>query len=132
MILDQEKQSHCLNLIKEQDDIDNIYLYAKDLIKPKYEFLIKKCKDVGTNHFNDPNVFIECSNWMDDIDKNIDDYSPSWRRKTLIVFDNMIADIMSKKNFKSQSENYLLDAENWIFHLCLSHSLIFLFQKMSD
>ena len=69
---------------------------------------------------------------MDDIDKNIDDYSPSWRRKTLIVFDNMIADIMTKKNFKSQSENYLLDAENWIFHLCLSHSLIFLFQKMSD
>ena len=49
---------------------------------------------------------------MDDIDKNIDDYSPSGRRKTLIVFDNMIADIMSKKNFKSQSENYLLDAEN--------------------
>ena len=27
-----------LNLIKEQDDIDKIYLYAKDLSEPKYEF----------------------------------------------------------------------------------------------
>ena len=56
------KTNALLNLIKEQDDIDKIYLYAKDLSEPKYEFLIKKREDVGTNHFNDPNVFIECSN----------------------------------------------------------------------
>ena len=48
------------NLIMEQDDIDKIYLYAKDLNEPIYEFLIKKCENVGTNHFNEPNVFIEC------------------------------------------------------------------------
>ena len=36
-----------LNLMNEQDDIDKIYLYAKDLSEPKYEFLIKKCEDVG-------------------------------------------------------------------------------------
>ena len=47
-----------LNLIKEQDDIDKIYLYAKDLSEPKYEFLIKKRKDVGTKHFNDSNAFL--------------------------------------------------------------------------
>ena len=46
------------NLIKEQDDIVKIYLYAKDLNEPKCEFLIKKHEDVGTNHFNDPNAFI--------------------------------------------------------------------------
>ena len=63
------KTNALLNLIKEQDDIDKIYLYAKDLSESKYEFLIKKCKDVGTNHFNDPNVFIECSNTMDDVYK---------------------------------------------------------------
>ena len=61
------KTNALLNLIKEQDDIDKIYLYAKDLSESKYEFLIKKCKDVGTNHFNDPNAFIECSNVMDDV-----------------------------------------------------------------
>ena len=32
-----------LNLIKEQDNIDKIYLYAKYIGKAKYKFLIKKC-----------------------------------------------------------------------------------------
>ena len=63
------KTNTLLNLINEQKDIDKIYLYAKDLSEPKYEFLIKKREDVGTNHFNDPNVFIECSNTMDDVYK---------------------------------------------------------------
>ena len=53
------KTNILLNLINEQDDIGKIYLYAKDLSEPKYEFLIKKRQDVGTNHFNDSNTFIE-------------------------------------------------------------------------
>ena len=51
-----------LNLIKEQDDIDKIYLYAKDLSDPKYEFLIKKCENAEIKYLNDSNAFIECSN----------------------------------------------------------------------
>ena len=47
------KTNALLNLIKEQDDIDNIYLYAKDLSEPKHEFLIKKHKDAGIKHLND-------------------------------------------------------------------------------
>ena len=39
------KTNALLNLISQQDDIDKIYLYAKDLSEPKYEFLIKKCED---------------------------------------------------------------------------------------
>ena len=59
------KTNTLLNLIKEQDDIDKIYLYAKDLSEPKYEFLIKKREDVGMKYCNDANAFIECSNrWM--------------------------------------------------------------------
>ena len=53
------KTNVLLNLNKEQDDIDKIYLYAKDLSEPKYEFLIKKREDAGIKHFNDPNTFIE-------------------------------------------------------------------------
>ena len=53
------KTNALLNLIKEQDDIDKIYLYGKDLSEPKYEFLIKKRENAGTKH---PNAFIECSN----------------------------------------------------------------------
>ena len=95
------KINELLNLVKEQDDIGQIYLYVKDLSEPKYEFLIKKREDVGTNHFNDPNVIIECSNTMDDVYKNIEDYNPNRQRKILIVFDDMIADIMTNKKFQS-------------------------------
>ena len=94
------KTNALLNLIKEQNDTDKIYVYAKDLSKPKYEFLIEKREDIGTNHFNDPNAFTEFSNRMDDVDQNIDDYNPSRKRKILIVFDDVIADIMTNKNFK--------------------------------
>ena len=57
------KTNALLNLINEQGHIDKIYLYAKDLS----EFFIKKSEDVGTNHFNDLNAFIECSYRMDDV-----------------------------------------------------------------
>ena len=68
-----EETNALLNLIKEQDDINKIYLYAKDLSETKYECLIKKGEDVGTNHHNDPNAFIECSNTMGDVYENNDD-----------------------------------------------------------
>ena len=54
------KTNVLLHLIKEQDDIDKICLYARDLSEPKYEFLIKKREYAGTKHFSDPNTFIEC------------------------------------------------------------------------
>ena len=68
--------------------------------KPNYEFLIKKREDAGIKHFNDLNAFIECSNTMDDVYENIDDYNPSRKRKTLIESDDMIADIMTNKKFQ--------------------------------
>ena len=90
-----------LNLIKEQDDIDKIYLYANELSETKYEFLIKEREDVGIKHLNDSNAFIECSNTMDDVYENIDGYNPSRERKILIVFDDMIAEIMTNKKFQA-------------------------------
>ena len=81
--------------------MDKIYLYAKDLSKSKYEFLIKNCGNAGIKHVNDPKAFIECSNTMNDIYENIDNYNPNRRRKILIVFDDMIADIMTNKKFQS-------------------------------
>ena len=95
------KTNTLLNLINEQNDIDKIYLYARDLNEPKYKILIKKRKDAGIKHLNDPNAFIECSNTMDDVYEDIDDYNPSRKRKNLIVFDDMIADIMSNKKFQA-------------------------------
>ena len=92
------------NLIKEQDYhdvIDKIYLYTKDLSEPKYEYLIKKREDAGIKHLNNPNAFIECSNTMDDVYENINDYNPIRKRKKIIVFDDMIADIMTSKKFQA-------------------------------
>ena len=95
------KTTTLLNLINEQNDIDKIYLYAKDLSEPKYENLIKKRKDAGIKHLNDPNAFIEGSNTIDDVYENIDEYNPSRKRKVLIVFDTMIADIMANNKFQA-------------------------------
>ena len=78
-----------------------MYLYAKDLSQPKYQFLIKKREDAGIKHLNDPNAFIEWSNTMDDVYENIDDYNPDRKRKVLAVFDDMIADIMTNKKFQA-------------------------------
>ena len=75
------KTNALLNLINEQDVIDKIYLYAKDSTEPKYEFLIKKCENVGIKHENNSNAFIECSHTMDDVYENIDDYNPNKKNK---------------------------------------------------
>ena len=75
-------------------------MYVKDLNEPKYEFLIKRRENVGIKHCNNPNAFIEYSNTMDDIYKNIDDYNPNRKRKILIVCDDMVSDIIAIKNFR--------------------------------
>ena len=95
------KTNALLNLIKEQNDINKIYSYAKDLSEPRYEFLIKKREDVKINCFNDPNAFTECSNTVNDVYENVDDYNPSSKRKILILFDDIIAGIMSNKTFQA-------------------------------
>ena len=99
MAQDQEKQNTLLNLINKQKDIDKVYLYAKDLSEPKYKYLIKHSENAGIKHLNDSKAFIECSNTMNDIFENIDNYNP--KRKILIVFDDMIADIVTNKKFQS-------------------------------
>ena len=95
------KSNALFNSINEQNDIDKVYLYARDLSDPKYEYLIKKREDVGIKHVNNSNAFIECSNTMDDVYENIHDYNPNRRRKILIAFDDMIADIMTDKKFQA-------------------------------
>ena len=63
--------------------------------------MFKKRENAGTKHTNNPNAFIECSNTMDDAYENIHDYNSSRKRKILIVFDDMIADIMTNKKFQA-------------------------------
>ena len=91
------KTNALLNLTDHKPDIDKIYLYAKDPYKAKYQLLINKRNSAGLKYLYDSKAFIEYSNDMDDIYKNIEEYNPNQRRKILIVFGNMIADMFSNK-----------------------------------
>ena len=88
------KTNALLHLINNQPDIDKIYLYAKGPYETKYQYLINKREKVGLDHFNDPKTFMEYSNDMQDVYKNIEEYNPIKKRKILIVFD-MIADMIN-------------------------------------
>ena len=92
---------HLTQNLNNINPIDKIYLYAKDLSVPKYEFLINHREKAGIKNFNDPAAFIEYSNNMNDVFSNIDGYNTWRKRRVLIVFDDMIADIMTNKKFES-------------------------------
>ena len=95
------KTNALLNLINEEDDIDKIYLYAKDLSEPKYEYLIGKRENARIKHLNHSKAFFECSNTMGDVYENINDYNSRRKRKILIVLDDTIAGIMTNKKFQA-------------------------------
>ena len=92
------KTNALLNLINNQPDIDKVYLYAKGPYEDKYQFLIKKRESIESKHFNDPKAFIEYSNDMHDVYKNIDHYNSD---KILIVFDDMNADMINDEKLSS-------------------------------
>ena len=96
-VLDLESQTSLLNLISRQADIDKIQLYAKDPQETKYQLLINKGEIIRLNHFNDSKGFIGYSNNIDDICKNIEEYNSGKERKILVVFDIMVADILSNE-----------------------------------
>ena len=95
------KSKYIIRFINNQPDIDKIYLYAKDLYETKYQFLINKRESTGLKHFNDPKAFIEYSNDMQDVYKNINQYNPNKENKVLIVLDDMIADMINNKKLNS-------------------------------
>ena len=82
----------------EKKIIDKIYLFAKDSFKANYQLLINTQKGTGLKHFNHPKAFIEYSNDIDDIYKNIEEYTVDKKQKILIEFYIMIADMLIKKN----------------------------------
>ena len=112
-----------MNLIKNQPDIDKIHLYAKDPYKAKYQYLINKREGVRLKHFNDPKAFIEYSNDMCDVYKNMNYYNPDKENRILIVFDDMIADMIHNKKLNSMVTNHISRFQNmlgWILATLLS------------
>ena len=103
-------------------------MYTKDLSEPKYQLLIKNREDAGVKSLDDPSAFIEYSNTMDDVYNNIDDYNPKRKRKIIIVFDDMIADIMTNKKVQAIIKELFIRCRK------LNISLVFItqFRKMSN
>ena len=112
-----------LNLIENQPGIDKIYLYAKDPYEAKYQHLINKIEGLGINHFNNPKAFIEYSNDMQNVYKNINYYNPDKENKILIVFDDMIADMIQNKKLNSIVTELLIRGRK------LNISLVFITQS---
>ena len=107
------KRNVLLNLINHQPDIDKIYLYAKDPSEAKYQFLTNKRKRTGLKHLNDPKAFIEYSNDMHDVYKNIDECNTDKERKILIVFDDIIADMINDKKLNSLVTELFIRGRKW-------------------
>ena len=93
------KTNALLNLRNNQPDIDKIYLYTKNPYEAKYQLLFKKRESAGLKYFNDPKTFVEYSNDMKDFYKKIEKYNLGKKGKLLIVFDDMIADMIINKQF---------------------------------
>ena len=76
-------------------------MYGKDSYESKNEYLINKRENVGINHFNDPKAFIEYSNEMHNVYKNVDHYNHDKENKILIAFYDMITDMINNKKLNS-------------------------------
>ena len=118
------KTNTLLNLINNQPDIDKIYLYAKDLYEDKYQFLIKKRESTGLRHFNNAKAFIEYSNDMQDVYKNINHYNPDKENKIVIVFDDMIAGIINNKKLNSIVRELFIRGRKLNIFSCIYYEVI--------
>ena len=112
-----------MKLINKQPDIDKIYQYAKDPNEVKYQYLISKREKVELDHFNDPKAFMDYSNDMQDVYKNIEDYNPGKKRKILIVFYEMIAVMINNQKLNP------IVTEQFIRGRKLNISIVFITQS---
>ena len=92
-------------------------MHTKDPYEAKYQSLINKRESTGLKHFNDSKAFIEYSNDMQFVYKNIEEYNIGKKRKILIVLDGMIADMIDNNKlnpvetesfFRSRKLNILI------------------------
>ena len=129
------KTNALFNSIKQRDSdnlIDKIYLYEKDLNEPKYQLLIKKREDVVIKHLNDPKALIEYSKYRIMFTIIVIVTIRKEKRKILIVFDDIIADIMTNKKFQPRIKEFSITCRKlniyiyiYIYILCLSQNLLF-------
>ena len=117
------KTNTLLHLINNFQPIDKIYLYAKDTDEKKYQYLINKREQAGIENLNDPHAFIEYSSDMNDVLEDINNYNKNRDRKVLIIFDDMIANIMRSEKFKAIVKELFIRCRK------LNNSIVFITQS---
>ena len=119
------KTNYLLNSIqKDNNIIDKIYVYAKDLEEPKYRLLIKKREQPGIKNLEDENTFIEYSNNMDDIYHDINDCNKKRKRKLLIIFDDIISHVISNKKAQQVLKELFIRCGKLNISLCFFNSVL--------
>ena len=88
------------NLVNHKHDIDKMYLFAKDPYETQYQLLTNKRESTRLKYLLQD--FVEYSDVTDDVYKNIEEYNPNNKQKVLIIFDDMIADMLCNKNLIQQ------------------------------
>ena len=101
------KTNTLLYLIDKFHPIDKIYLYVKDTDEDKYQYFINKREQAGIKNLNDPHAFIEYLSDMNDVLEDINNYNKKRDKKVLIIFDDMIADIMRSEKFKAIAKLFI-------------------------
>ena len=119
------KANTLLILINQQSDIGKIYLYTKDPYEAKYQLLISEKESTGLKLLFDPKAFIEYSNDMQDVYKKIEEYNADEERKILILFDDMIADIINNKKTKFNSNRIVYQRQKVEYFSCFYYPVIF-------
>ena len=108
-----------MNSIQKDDNIiDKVYLYAKDLEETKYQLLINKREQAEIDFNNDPTAFIEHSNSMDYIFTEIEDYNKKRKRKILIIFDGMTSHVMPNKKAQQVLKDLFIRCRKLNISLC--------------
>ena len=98
-------------------------MHTKDRYEAKYQFSINKRENTGLKHFNDPKAFIKYSDDMQDVYKNIDWYNADKERKILIVFDDIIVDMINNKKLNSIAiELFITDRKLNIYIVFITQS----------
>ena len=120
------------NLINEEIDIGETYLYVKDPKESKYYLFINKRENSGLKHFNDSKVFVKYSNDVEDIYKNIEEQSPIKKRKMMIAFDVMIVDMLSNNKLTPIVNELFTRGRTLNISLTFLDNLILLYQKILD
>ena len=92
------------------------------------QMLINKRESTGLKYLNDPKTFIEFSNDMSGIYKNIEENNPNKKRKILIAFDDLIADMLSNKKL-NPIVTELFTRKNIKYFSCFYYTMLFCYSK---